>query len=269
MNRTPRTGAFPYPLGLRAPLSTISPIARYVSDLVTILPIVSGPDGRDFTVPDARLRDVDGVSPKGMRIAYFIDDGLSPVTAETGDAVRAAADALAAAGAEICLQRPPGVEEAFTLWADLFGDGGDGLVALLKTVGSAEGSPLLHRSLATIFAARQKTAREVYGTLVRWDQFRLRMLDFLSTYDGLLSPTCAFSAPRHGTSFEPENLAGCAYSMLHNLTGWPATVIRAGTSPEGLPIGVQIAAHYWREDVSLALAREIERRLGGFTPPTL
>src|ERR1700730_15058249 len=46
-----------------------------------------------------------------------------------------------------------------------------------------------------------------------------------------------------------------AYTMLQNLTGWPATVVRGGTSREGLPLGLQISTHYWREDVSLAIAR--------------
>jgi len=127
----------------------------------------------------------------------------------------------------------------------------------------------LHRSLATIFAARLKTPGEVYGVLVRWDQFRLRMQGFLRGFDGLLSPACAFPAPPHGTTFDADKMAGCAHTMLHNLTGWPATVVRAATSSAGLPIGVQIAAHYWREDISLRLAREIERHLGGFRPPAL
>ena len=46
--------------------------------------------------------------------------------------------------------------------------------------------------------------------------------------------------------------------MTHNLTGWPAAVVRCGTSRTGLPIGVQIAANPWREDVALALARVLE-----------
>jgi len=37
----------------------------------------------------------------------------------------------------------------------------------------------------------------------------------------------------------------------------------------GLPIGVQIAARPWREDVSLAAAAWVERGLGAFPPPDL
>jgi amidase len=40
--------------------------------------------------------------------------------------------------------------------------------------------------------------------------------------------------------------------------------VRAGTSPEGLPLGVQIVARPWREDVVLAVARHVETIMGGW-----
>jgi amidase len=58
-----------------------------------------------------------------------------------------------------------------------------------------------------------------------------------------------------------------SYTIAYNLTGWPGAVVRAGTSPEGLPIGVQIVARPWREDLALAVARSIETALGGWQPP--
>jgi len=60
--------------------------------------------------------------------------------------------------------------------------------------------------------------------------------------------------------------ATAAYTQVFNLTGWPSTAVRAGTSPEGLPIGVQVVAPPWREDTSLAAAGEIERALGPSLP---
>ena len=55
--------------------------------------------------------------------------------------------------------------------------------------------------------------------------------------------------------------------MAYNVTGWPGVTVRAGTGADGLPIGVQIVARPWREDVALALARQVESALGGFRPP--
>jgi amidase len=54
--------------------------------------------------------------------------------------------------------------------------------------------------------------------------------------------------------------------MTHNLTGWPAAVVRCGETSEGLPIGVQIAAAPWREDIALAIALRLEQEFGGWQP---
>jgi amidase len=48
-----------------------------------------------------------------------------------------------------------------------------------------------------------------------------------------------------------------------------ATKVRAGISPEGLPIGVQIVANPWREDVALKVARFVEEAFGGWQKPPL
>ena len=57
--------------------------------------------------------------------------------------------------------------------------------------------------------------------------------------------------------------------MSYNLTGWPVAVVRVGTSSEDLPIGIQIVARPWREDVALAVAKHIEQQFGGWQPPPI
>ena len=80
----------------------------------------------------------------------------------------------------------------------------------------------------------------------------------------IVCPVTAAPAPVHQT-FERTT---AAYAMAFNLTGWPSTVVRAGTSDQGLPIVVQVVAPPWREDVSLAVAAEIEKALGPFPGPS-
>jgi amidase len=46
-------------------------------------------------------------------------------------------------------------------------------------------------------------------------------------------------------------------------------VVRGGTSPKGLPIGVQVVARPWREDIALALTKQIEAISGGWQAPAL
>ncbi len=69
-----------------------------------------------------------------------------------------------------------------------------------------------------------------------------------------------FSGPTHGSI--GEDLRAFSYTAAYNLTGWPAAVIRGGTSARGLPIGLQIVAGPWREDVVLAVAEHLEGAIG-------
>ena len=66
------------------------------------------------------------------------------------------------------------------------------------------------------------------------------MLRWMQDTDLIVSPVLPSPALPHGVGFS----SGFAdtYSEVHNLTGWPSGVVRGGTSPEGLPIGVQLIA---------------------------
>jgi amidase len=91
------------------------------------------------------------------------------------------------------------------------------------------------------------------------------MLGLVADHDAIVCPVNVGPAPRHGAF----DRASAAYTQLFNVTGWPSTVVRAGTSPDGLPLGLQVVAHPWREDVSLAVAARIEEVLGPFPGPRL
>lgn len=62
---------------------------------------------------------------------------------------------------------------------------------------------------------------------------------------------------------------GAFYCLPYSLVGYPSVVVRAGESPEGLPVGVQIVARPWRGDVALSVAELIETQFGGWRPPSL
>lgn len=87
--------------------------------------------------------------------------------------------------------------------------------------------------------------------------------------DVIICPVAACPAVHHGETADYDQASLLSYSVIYSLTGWPCVVVRAGTSPEGLPIGVQVVARPWREDVALAVAQEIESALGGWKQPHL
>jgi len=69
---------------------------------------------------------------------------------------------------------------------------------------------------------------------------------------------------RHGTIY--DRYEAFSYNRTGNLVGVPAAVVRCGTSPEGLPVGVQIIAPKWRDDIALAVADYLEQTMGGWEP---
>ena len=56
------------------------------------------------------------------------------------------------------------------------------------------------------------------------------------------------------------------YTTPHSLTGWPCVVVRAGTSAD-MPVGVQLVAGPWQDQVAIAAAATVESALGGWRPP--
>jgi amidase len=110
----------------------------------------------------------------------------------------------------------------------------------------------------------QLSSLEVEQHLFTWDRFRRSLISFIADYDIILTLTAERPATPHGT-----DAGWIPYTLPYSLTGWPSAVVRAGTDPDGLPIGVQIVARPWRDDVALAVAQAIESALGGWQPPAL
>jgi amidase len=267
--RVPRTGQFPQPMGARAPVFHVSLISRRVEDLALALPIISGPDFRDNSIVGMPLLDPKAVTLSGLKLAFFDDDGASSPTKEIIAAVRDSAKAFMDAGVKVEEKRTPDAEKAATVYYDMSrGDGGAGTRAFLKNIGSDPISPLFEKALTYSVAPAMATTTEALAAFVRWDLFRNSMLRFMENYDAVLSAVAPYPALLHGTSFEEANRKGFGYAQMYNLTGWPTATVRVGTSPEGLPLGVQVAARPWREDVALALVAHLEKTFGGWKMPT-
>jgi amidase len=93
------------------------------------------------------------------------------------------------------------------------------------------------------------------------------MYEFGGRFDAIVSPVASRPAVPHGTSIDDDVFRGYSYTMTYNLAGWPAAVVRCGTSKDGLPIAVQIAANPWREDITLAFASLLEMKSTGHPAP--
>jgi amidase len=123
---------------------------------------------------------------------------------------------------------------------------------------------------------RGVTGLELHNALLTFRGIGQMLADlFFATYDLILTPTLAKPPARIGefssdgdqaadydrmTSFMP-------YTPMYNIAGLPAISLPAHVSDEGLPIGVMLGGRYGDERTVLALAAEIEARLGWVTAP--
>ena len=213
------------------PRTQVGPLARSVEDVGLLLRVVAGPDGRDGGVAPVPLGAHAEVDLRGLRVAVQTENGLDDPTPATLAAVAAGADALREAGAIVEEASHPGGGHELTI--DVWRSYGDDVAAA-----------------------------GLWRLLRRWDAFRADMLAFAQRYDLLLCPVFDGPARPHGAMHVPGALDPTSWTTPHSLTGWPAATVRAGTSPEGLPLDVQLVAGPWRDDVALAAALRVERASG-------
>jgi fatty acid amide hydrolase len=134
-------------------------------------------------------------------------------------------------------------------------------------------------------ATGRKTAEQVNQLALAVSDYRQRLLDMLEAQrlDAILLPPHALPALTHGASLHLPLMA--SYSFLANLVGLPAgvvpwTTVHPGEETDrprswdaaqrtakkveqgsaGLPVGVQIMARPWREDVVLAVMAALEEQ---------
>ena len=264
--RVPRTGHIIGPdMGASQALTVVGPMARYVEDLELAFPIIAGPDYRDPHIVPVPIGDPGEVDLSSLRVAYYTEAVGATPTTETARAVHDAAAALADAGATVSEESPSALDAVQVSF-----------LALIGADGFAWGDRLLERSGTTrehYWITMWKEMAQPLGTgdytalLEELDRHRADMIAFMETRDLIVCPISAGPALLHGASYDEEHMRGLGYSGVYNLTGWPSAIVRVGTSPEGLPIGVQMVARPWREDVSLAAARVLEAAFGGWRAP--
>jgi aspartyl-tRNA(Asn)/glutamyl-tRNA(Gln) amidotransferase subunit A len=266
--RVPRTGVFP----LSDSQDHVGPIARSALDCALLLDLIAGPDGRDETVtertpPNAYQKLVawsegsrDGETLAGVRLGV-----VRPHRDLSDEAVRTAFDAAAAVLAG--------------LGADLVGvdlTGEEELTQASMTIVRFDGTRLhagWFRARPDAYGPDLRVAFERAATRPPSDyedamRTRRRLVTEVLAeqrgLDGLIGPTMLDPAPRI-TAFDDAVRAADArvrllrLTYLYDATGQPAISVPCGFSPDGLPIGLQVAAPPWRETDCLRVAHAYQQ----------
>lgn len=267
-------------------LDQIGPLTRDVRDNALVLSAIAGYDRQDATSVEIGVDDYlagleSGVA--GLRIGLpeeFFGEGIS---ADVKEAVLAAANALAAMGAELVQVRMPSVDHALSAY---------------YVISSAEASSNLARFDGVRYGYRaedfadmdelyQKSRSEGFGSEVKrrimlgtfalssgyYDAYYKKALqvrslvraDFDAAFkkcDCILSPVAPTVAYKIGekTSDPLEMYLGDAYSVPVNIAGVPALSLPCGTGEGGMPVGMQLIGPAFSEAMLYRVGYAFENR---------
>jgi len=274
-------------------LDQVGPLCRNVADTALMLQAICGHDRRDSTsmempVPDFTAALTDGM--KGVRVGVpkeYFGEGLE---SEVAAVARRGIEALRQAGAEVVdvsLPHMPYCVAVYYLVATAeassnlarfdgvhYGFRAENCQSLLdvyeKSRSQGFGPEVKRRILLGTYAlsagyydAYYKKASQV-RTLIKND-----FTAAFDTCDVLVSPVTPTPAwPLRTRQDNPLALyLGDIMTISANLAGIPAMSVPGGFSGKGLPIGIQLQAGHFQEEILLKTAHNLEKALGiGWRP---
>lgn len=259
----PTFGLVPaYPLSPFGTIAHVGPMTISVEDAARMLTIISRPDDRDWYALPPVPRDFSvgidaGVS--GLRIALSTTLGYVPVDVEVVALVERAATKLAEVGAIVEL-RDPGFSDPFeTFTAHWY----TGAANLRRSIPESR-RPLLEPGFAAIADVGEGIPHMQY--IAASDQRAAlghKMCTFYREFDLLLTPTLpipAFEVGRLSPAAADQSnwMNWTPFTFPFNLTQQPAASIPCGFTRAGLPVGLQVVAAKYRDDLVLRVARAYE-----------
>jgi amidase len=272
--RIPGRGHLPSNLGPFSILGAIGPMARSIADVSLLFRTLCGQDPGDPSSPPVALREPTLDELRTNPVGFFEDDGLVPVTPETRAAVHAGADALRNAGFRVEPFRPDSLEPLRKLWWKFFVQCGAMLYEPTIRGKRQHLSPIFREFLGIAQSVPPLTSDELLQAWAELDLLRIKTLAAMRDFPVLLCPVAAIPSFRHGERTwmvegrSVDYLDAVRYTQWFNVLAAPAAVVPVGTSPEGLPIGVQIAARPFEDETVLGIAAILDAAFG-YTPPPL
>ena len=271
--RIPGAGHMPPCVGPFSTLGVIGPMARTIDDVLLLFRMLSGHDPNDPNSPPIAPRTPKIEELRTRPIGFFEDDALAPVTAETRAAIQSAAQALRDAGFRVEPFRPRTLEQLRKLWTKFFVQCGAMFYEPAIRGKREQLSPIFAAFLGIAESLPPLSAAELLNAWAELDLLRARTLEELRDYPVLLCPVASIPAWRHGESAwtidgqQVEYLDAVRHTQWFNVLAAPAAVVPVGRSPEGLPIGVQIVARPFEDEIALGVAGIVDAAFGYRPPP--
>jgi amidase len=196
--RVPGAGHVPPCVGPFSILGAIGPMARTMEDVSLLFRTLAGQDMTDPISAPIEPRAWSNGDLRQIPIGYFEDDGTTPVTADTRNAVRRAAQALSEQGFRVQPFRPKTLEAARMLWWQFFVRSGAMFLEPVLRDKHDQLSPILLEFLSIAHQQPPLTGDALLQAWAECDQVRSEMLREMQQVPVLLCPVCAIPAFRHG-----------------------------------------------------------------------
>jgi len=257
--RVSRHGVFP----LVEYLDTIGPLARTAQDAAAVLRAIAGPDPRDPTaspipVPNYLATIEDGIS--GVVIGIDPGDLESCCDAQVLAVVNAAAETFSELGAQIRTVSMPSFDR--------------GGIYPLFVAGAADAHRATYPQHAERYGpglrgildqAAATPIRDVAAAINHANALRGRLASLFTGIDLLLVPVLTRPTPDVG---EVEAAIGgnpaaigdlLRFTTPFNVSGQPAITCRGGSDSDGLPIGFQLVARPFEEELLFRAGHAYQR----------
>ena len=282
----PNTGQYPIAHNEARRFLATGPMVRKAEDLFPLLEILAGPDDEDGGCrSDLSLSSPAHVELAGRTLLDVRGNGRIAISDDLLAAQERAARALEKRGMKLRRARFRGLERQFDIWSammtraqqDPFGAMlGQGrpirpLVEIVKTAFGRSDHMLISSLIALVDPLPALLPGLTEKVIRAGQRLKRALLEELGDDGVLLYPTYSTPAPRHGTPVLRTFLLHLpfAHQGIFNVLEMPATQVPLGLNRDGLPLGCQVVSKHGNDPVTIAVAIELERALGGWVPPNI
>ncbi len=256
-----------WPPSMHGDLANTGPMTRTTLDCALMLNAMSRPDPRDPFPAQPEEKDytvgLDG-GVKGLKVGLIMKFGDVFLDPEVEDQVTAAAKILEGLGAVVEPIAPPAqsgdASRVFVVhWFSA-------LQRLLQLYPADQHDQFDPQLLANAKVGEAYSVQTLVDAMVARREMSTAWNLLFTDYDLVISPTLNVLAFAAGQPFPngPDGAPNYAWSntALFNLTRHPAVTAPVGVGPSGLPVGLQIVAAHYRDDLVLRAAAALEAARG-------
>jgi amidase len=246
-------------------------LTRTVADSAAALDVLARHDPAAWWSPPAPATSfaqaMTAASPTGLRIGVLVDppiEGLNvdPACVAAVDATLRTLESVGHHVVDVSLPLPP-TDELIAAFTAIWNVGGAGIPL-------ADPDRVEPHNRALREAARAVDSWAYAESVRKTELLSRRIVEaFVASFDLLVTPTMACLPPpvgfwRTGAGDDPltpllKSYPLAVFTSLFNVTGQPAISVPVHhDEATGLPVGVQIVAAPWREDLLLQVSRTLE-----------